>query len=82
MRLLRFFKEGNRFAKYLNKFLKLTQGVDRLFMILFCFLIFCHIGACIWYLQAKLNQSDPTNWLSREADIIENASLFYVTFFY
>jgi len=78
VRLLRFFKEGNRFAKYLNTVLRLTQGVDRLVMILFCFLIFCHIGACVWYLQAKLNENDPTNWLSRQEEILGDSSKFYI----
>jgi len=78
VRLLRFFKEGNRFAKYLNTVLRLTQGVDRLVMILFCFLIFCHIGACIWYLQAKLNENDPTNWLTRQEEVLGDSGLFYI----
>jgi len=77
--MLRFFKEGNKFARFLNVWLKLTQGVERLFLVLLFFIFFSHIGACIWYLQADLSES-PTSWIMRDEEATKD-NVFYVSFF-
>lgn len=65
--MLRYFKEGNKYENVICSWVKARQGVDRLFVIMVFFCIFCHNGACLWYLQANLNSSDPTNWVVVDA---------------
>lgn len=54
--------------------MKFKQGVDRFFAIIAGFSVFVHIGACVWFLQANLNNSDPTTWVNRDDNLVDSDS--------
>lgn len=68
--MLRLLKEGHKIARYLDHWIKFSQGLDRLLMTVMGFFIFCHVEACIWYLQANFNEDDPTSWANRDNRIL------------
>lgn len=63
--MLKFMRDGNKITKYFSNWFKVRPGIDRFFMTLAFFFIFCHFICCVWYMQAKFNDSDPTNWIAR-----------------
>ena len=38
---------------------------ERLVMFIGVFLVLCHVGACLWYLLARLGEFGPNTWLGR-----------------
>ena len=61
--MLKIMKERNKFVKYVNEFLKLSLGLERLLYFSLLFFLLCHINACLWYLVAKLQDLDPESWV-------------------
>lgn len=62
----------------------LRQGIDTFFVTLVSFFLFCHIGACLWYLQATFVDSDNgTDWIHQDPTFIHKSRaevLFYLYF--
>lgn len=58
-------KEGSKIARGLSDWLKFRPGMDRFFMTIAFFFIFCHLACCVWYMQASFNSDDDTNWVTR-----------------
>ena len=65
VKMLKLIKERNKLLRYLNEWLKLEAGIQRLFLTVLSFLVFCHIAACVWYMIGDINSDDPTNWIFR-----------------
>ena len=66
-------KEKNKLLKYINDFLKISFGFERLFFFVIVFLILCHICACLWIIVAALidDKTYAGTWLESyyEADV-------------
>ena len=58
LRILKIMKEKSKLMKYLNDFLKIGLGFERLFFFILIFFIGCHITACLWLIIAFLNEGD------------------------
>mmetsp|Transcript_24636 Transcript_24636/g.38290 ORF Transcript_24636/g.38290 Transcript_24636/m.38290 type:complete len:163 (+) Transcript_24636:1102-1590(+) len=54
LRILRIMKEKNKFLKYLNDFLRLGLGFERLFFFFLIFMLLCHYSTCLWVTIAGL----------------------------
>lgn len=78
MRLLKVLKEKNRFLRYFNETFKLSSGIERFTLSLVAILIFCHIIACCWYLQADFHD---TNEMWIYAHNLVDLSIFSVILF-
>jgi hypothetical protein len=52
LRVFKFLKKQNTFLKYVNSFLNLTSGFERIFLFLCGFFLMCHLVGCIWVLLA------------------------------
>lgn len=52
IRVLKIMKEKSKLLKYLNEFLKLGLGFERLFFLLLVFFMVCHISTCLWVMIA------------------------------
>lgn len=64
-RILKIMKEKNKLLKYINQFLKIGLGFERLIFFVLIFLILCHICACLWIIMAAIiNDNDyEGTWL-------------------
>ena len=63
MRMLKVLREKNNLLKFLTELLRIGIGVERLFIAIVSVVIFCHIGACIWYMLSEMTNS-PYSWVS------------------
>jgi len=77
--MLRFKREGNKMIKYITNIFKVRPGLDRFFLTLAFFFVFCHFVCCVWYMQAEFNIDDPSNWIVRN-DLLD-ADNFVVSLF-
>lgn len=58
VRILKIMKEKNKLLRYLNEFLKLGLGFERLFFFIMIFLLSLHIVTCLWLICASMNAPD------------------------
>ena len=62
-RVLKIIKERSKIVKYVQDFLKLSRGFERLFFFMLSFLMVVHITATLWIvfkdLSTKSNLDDP-----------------------
>jgi hypothetical protein len=58
LRILKIVKQRSQLLKYLNDFLKIGLGFDRLFFFGLIFVIICHVMTCIWVLAAQFRDDD------------------------
>ena len=63
MRMLKILKEKNKMLKFLTELLRIGIGVERLFIAIISVILFCHLGACLWYLLSDITD-DPDSWVS------------------
>ena len=82
MRLLRLLREGSKLLKYCESIIKFSQGFDRFCVTIGGFFIFCHIGSCIWFLQASLNDADHTTWVNRDEHLAGAGPVQVIIFYY
>ena len=70
LRILKIMKEKSKLLRYLNDFLKLSLGFERLFFFILLFLILMHIGTCLWIIVATLFDGDTFEgtWLQEYKD--------------
>ena len=54
LRILKIMKEKSKLLKYLNDFLKIGLGFERLFFFLMIFLILTHLATCMWIIIAAI----------------------------
>jgi len=81
IRVLKIVKQRSQLLKYLNDFLKIGLGFDRLFFFAIIFLILCHILTCIWVIGAQFTVAgEEISWIS-DFDM-NNPSEIYVTSLY
>jgi len=67
MRMLKILKEKNKMInkmlKFFTELLRIGIGVERLFIAIISVILFCHLGACIWYILSDITE-DPNSWVS------------------
>ena len=81
IRVLKIMKEKSKLLKYLNQFLKLGLGFERLFFLLLVFFMVCHISSCLWVMIAAFQAEDfEGTWAHKYYDDKENS--LYMTSFY
>ena len=57
LRILKIIKERSKILRYLNEFLKISMGVDRLVFFTMIFFILCHIISCLWVTGAQFGEA-------------------------
>lgn len=87
IRVLRIMKEKSKLLKYINEFLKISLGFERLFFFILIFFILTHICTCLWLIIASLYHAEGIydgTWLENYTDAEEtNTSLdLYAISFY
>ena len=58
VKLLKLIKDRKKMI-HMRTYLKVSNGIERLIISIFSFMLLCHVVACIWILQAKL-------WVGRD----------------
>ena len=87
-RILKIMKEKNKLFKYINEYLKIGAGFERLFFFLMIFILCCHVGTCLWLIIAVVindyeNEYKGT-WLNKFYDDYGSSktSLYYVSLYW
>jgi hypothetical protein len=60
--MLKMVKERSKFALYMNKLFKISNGLERLIYFGCIFFLLTHICACGWYFLAKIDDFNPDTW--------------------
>ena len=84
-RMLKVVKQKNKLLGYINEFLKIGFGFERLLFFLIVFLILCHLASCLWIIMAALYNPDGTyegTWMENFAEYEKSASDTYTVAFY
>lgn len=53
-RILKIVKDRSKILSYLNEFLKIGLGLERLFFFVIVFMIIIHVISCIWIITAQM----------------------------
>ena len=53
LRVLTIVADRRSILKYVQRYLQISQGVERLLMFLFSFFMLCHIFTCLWIMMGK-----------------------------
>ena len=85
-------KEQNKILKYINDYLKITSGLDRLFFFTLIFMLLTHIATCLWIVVAAMNakgNSSETNmmegtWLEPWYDVYgdDENGIYAISFYW
>ena len=66
-RMLKVVKQKSKLLSYLNEFLKIGFGFERLLFFFILFFLLCHLAACLWIIFATLYNPDGSydgTWLA------------------
>jgi hypothetical protein len=64
IRVLKIVKQRSQLLKYLNDFLKIGLGFERLFFFAIIFMLLGHILTCIWVITAQLQDDNANSWIN------------------
>ena len=86
-RILKIMKEKNKLFKYINEYLKIGAGFERLFFFIMIFSLCCHVSCCLWLIIAAV-VNDHENaykgtWLNKYyLEYGMDAQALYIVSFY
>ena len=69
VRILKIFKESNKMFKYMENYLNIGVGFQRLLGFILSFFMIIHIVACLWIMTVQFYESAEGTWM--EGDIVE-----------
>lgn len=78
-RIAKFVKNGSKLGEYIREFLKISNGLERIFLFVFGFLLLCHIICCLWAIGAQLEADVSETWLG---SLDENDSQYLTSFYF
>jgi ABC-type uncharacterized transport system permease subunit len=58
VRILKVIKNQAKILKYMNEYLRIGIGFERIFFFLIIFFVLCHIVACLWIVCAQFYNDD------------------------
>ena len=64
IRILKIVKERGKLAQYVQEFLKIGIGFERLIIFIFSFLMLIHIVACMWVMTTQLENEGVETWMT------------------
>jgi len=84
-RMLKVVKQKSKLLSYLNEFLKIGFGFERLLFFFLIFFLLAHLAACLWIIFATLYNSDGSfngTWLENFPKYEKSNSDIYTVSFY
>ena len=84
IKLVKVAKDREKMAAILASSLQLNYAIERLVISVFGFLLLCHVIACIWILQARLEESPyTTNWIKEKGfDYAGSWELYFAAYYF
>jgi hypothetical protein len=64
LRILKIVKQRNQLMRYMNDFLKIGLGFERLIFFALIFFLLCHVLTCMWVLASQFKGEGDTSWIS------------------
>jgi hypothetical protein len=83
--MLKVVKQKSKLLSYINEFLKIGFGMERLLFFLIVFLILSHLAACLWIIIASLYNPDGSfdgTWLAKFKEYEKSNKNIYIVSFY
>ena len=82
LRILKIVKQRSQLLKYLNDFLKIGLGFERLFFFMLIFILMCHILTCLWVMAAQFKEftDHDDSWMDQFEGL--SSKEMYVTSLY
>jgi len=83
--MLKVVKQKSKLLSYINDFLKIGFGMERLLFFLIVFLILSHLACCLWIIIATLYNPDGSfdgTWMKNFPEYSTKNSSIYITSFY
>lgn len=65
LKMLRIVKDRSRLLKYVNEMLKIGAGFERLFFLMFLFIMLSHIVSCLWVLTHQFEGENTSTWIDQ-----------------
>lgn len=84
IKLVKVAKDRKKMAILLSSSMQLTYAIERLILSILGFLLLCHVIACIWILQARLNDSlQATSWITEKGfNYAEDWELYFAAYYF
>ena len=86
VKLIKVAKDRNKMAAVLDlaSSLQLNYAIERLVLSIFGFLMLCHVIACMWILQARLDESaTSTNWIQEKGfNYASDWELYFASYYF
>lgn len=89
-RILKIVKDRAKILSYLNEFLKIGLGLERLFFFVIVFVIIIHVIACLWVITAQMadlvygsddGQTDVESWMD-PYNTLTNYALYLTSIYF
>jgi hypothetical protein len=84
-RMLKVIKQKSKILAYINEFLKIGFGMERLLFFLIVFMILSHLASCLWIIMATLYNPDGSfkgTWMENFEEYEESNKNIYIVAFY
>ena len=84
IKLIKVAKDRKKMAAILASSLQLNYAIERLVLSIFGFLLLCHVIACLWILQVRLNVSlTEKNWIEEKGFLhAEDWELYFAAYYF
>ena len=83
--MLKVIKQKSKLLSYINEFLKIGFGMERLLFFLIVFMILSHLASCLWIIIATLYNPDGSfkgTWMEKFEEYEESNNNIYIVAFY
>ena len=83
--MLKVIKQKSKLLAYINEFLKIGFGMERLLFFLIVFMILSHLASCLWIIMATLYNPDGSfkgTWMENFEEYEESNKNIYIVAFY
>ena len=83
VRMLKLGKQKNSFMKYLNKFVKIKSGLERIVLFMVLFLLMCHILTWFWLILWNIETDSYLTWIwVKNYQDLNNFDLYIRAFYF
>jgi hypothetical protein len=64
IRIFKFAKKTSKLGQYIQSYFTMSEGMERILIMLTGFFLICHIVCCLWTICAQLNGSIEDTWMA------------------
>jgi len=82
LRIFKMIKEKSKFAKYMEQFLNIGVGMQRLLGFFFSFFILIHIVACLWIMTAQFVDNATGTWMEGDIFLMKQGEKYLTSVYF